>query len=135
MLDRYSKTADGQQFLQAVKWIDGPDSQALLLFISEHGKEVLRTSTTWTMDGTFATCPDRYEGFTRLANVWVIKVGKCPVGKCPGWQMSGLANVWLANVRLGNVQLANVRLANVRSSFLHAILPCYEERERHKKVN
>ena len=60
MPDRYTKTSDGGDFLRAVQWTDGPDSQALLLFLSDHGKSLLKTYRSWNMDGTFQTCPAQF---------------------------------------------------------------------------
>ena len=58
--DKYSQTSDGKQFLQSVRWTDGDDSKVLLLFMSDHGKQILKTYNTWQMDGTFSACPEMF---------------------------------------------------------------------------
>ena len=55
--ERFTKTADGSEFLRAVEWTEGENSQTLLVFLSDHGKRVLDTCSTWCLDGTFKTSP------------------------------------------------------------------------------
>jgi len=61
--DRYTKSSDGGDFLRSVKFVDKAETKVMLLFISQHGINVLKTCTTLQGDGTFSTCPD---GFGQL---------------------------------------------------------------------
>jgi hypothetical protein len=54
---QFSKTADGQQFLVLNDAVIpdnlSPSAHRILVFLSQHGKEMLASCKCWYIDGTF----------------------------------------------------------------------------------
>ena len=44
--DRYTKSSDGGDFLRSVKFVDKAETKVMLLFISQHGINVLKNCTS-----------------------------------------------------------------------------------------
>ena len=59
--DQFTLATDGTKFLACVDFVVQDKSKAFLLFISDHGKEVLKTYEVIQCDGTFSTTPDGFE--------------------------------------------------------------------------
>ena len=51
---KYTKTADGGDFLLLNCWVD---KASIMLFLSDTGVDIQRRAKTWLMDGTFKTVP------------------------------------------------------------------------------
>ena len=49
--EKFSKTNDGKDFLRLKSWINEDENEAVLVYISDTGAEVLRTHKVWCMDG------------------------------------------------------------------------------------
>ena len=58
--EKYTKGSDGGLFLRTVKYVDTAETKVMLLFISDHGINVLKTCTSLQADGTFSTCPENF---------------------------------------------------------------------------
>ena len=54
---KYTKTADGGDFLLLNCWVD---KASIMLFLSDTGVDIQRRAKTWLMDGTFKTVPIRH---------------------------------------------------------------------------
>ena len=61
MPDAYTMATDGTKFLATVEYVDKDETSAFLLFISNHGKDVLRSYDVIQCDGSFQTCPKPFE--------------------------------------------------------------------------
>ena len=57
----FTVTSDGNKFLQKMAYTDEHETQAMVLFISEAGKNLLANHSVWTGDGTFATAPKLFK--------------------------------------------------------------------------
>ena len=55
--EKYSRTADGGQFMVYREWIDDAKSLPLVIFISQWGADILARHSVWMFDGTFDSCP------------------------------------------------------------------------------
>ena len=51
--DKYTRTADGGEFLFYKDWADSEKTVSMALFMSQWGAEILRTHSVWMFDGTF----------------------------------------------------------------------------------
>ena len=71
---KYTKTEDGSPFLIVKDNITEEDStKCWLLFMSDFGKELLKTSKYWYSDGTFATCPPPFsQGKNSPGQIYVL---------------------------------------------------------------
>ena len=57
----FTVTSDVNKFLQKMAYTDEHETQAMVLFISEAGKNLLANHSVWTGDGTFATAPKLFK--------------------------------------------------------------------------
>ena len=55
--DKYTRTADGGEFLFYKDWADSEKTVSMALFMSQWGADILRTHSVWMFDGTFQTTP------------------------------------------------------------------------------
>ena len=58
--DKLTKTADGAEFLLLKSWTNEEETDSCLLFLSDWGAQILKTHSTWLMDGTFKSAPKPY---------------------------------------------------------------------------
>ena len=58
--EKFSKTNDGKDFLRLKSWTNEDENEAVLVYISDTGAQVLRTHKVWCMDGTFRTTPSPF---------------------------------------------------------------------------
>ena len=58
--DKLTKTADGAEFLILESWTNEEETESCLLFLSDWGAQILKTHSTWLMDGTFKSAPKPY---------------------------------------------------------------------------
>ena len=58
--DKYSKTADQDDFLVFRDYLDEDETKSMTICLSGFAKDILRTHSTWMMDGTFRSCPAPY---------------------------------------------------------------------------
>ena len=58
--EKYCKTADQDDFLVFRDYIDEDKTKSMTLCLSGFAKDILRTHSTWMMDGTFRSCPAPY---------------------------------------------------------------------------
>lgn len=61
MPEEFKLSTDGSQFLASLEYVDEEQTKAIMLFISAHGKNLLRTFKIIQCDGTFDTCPKPFE--------------------------------------------------------------------------
>ena len=66
---KFAKTVDSLPFLRFSGWLDEDQSEYMLLFISDYGKQMLSQSPVWGCDGTFATCPAPFSQCFQLLSV------------------------------------------------------------------
>ena len=55
--DKFTKAADGGEFLIYKDWIDVECTQPMAIFMSKWAVEILKTHKTWLFDGTFKSAP------------------------------------------------------------------------------
>uniref|UniRef100_A0A915CQ32 MULE transposase domain-containing protein n=1 Tax=Ditylenchus dipsaci TaxID=166011 RepID=A0A915CQ32_9BILA len=55
--DEFKKTATGEQFLFFDSRAREPGQSVIIIFISMHGRQLLRLYKNWSIDGTFFSCP------------------------------------------------------------------------------
>uniref|UniRef100_A0A915E926 MULE transposase domain-containing protein n=1 Tax=Ditylenchus dipsaci TaxID=166011 RepID=A0A915E926_9BILA len=55
--DKFKKTATGEQFLFFDSRATEPGQSVIIIFISMHGRQLLRLYKNWSIDGTFFSCP------------------------------------------------------------------------------
>ena len=58
--EKFSKTNDGKDFLRLKSWTYEEENEAVLVYISDTGAEVLRTHKVWCSDGTLRTIPSPF---------------------------------------------------------------------------
>ena len=61
MPEQYTMTTDKLPFLIAKEYVDDSQSKVMLVFMSDHGKNLLRNYKVIQGDGTFATCPSPFD--------------------------------------------------------------------------
>ena len=59
--EQYTMTTDKLPFLIAKEYVDDKQSQVMLIFMSDHGKNLLRNYKVIQCDGTFDTCPAPFD--------------------------------------------------------------------------
>ena len=57
MPDKFRLTCDETMFLQDAGLINGDEKNVYLVYMSDYGKHLLSTYTSWSGDGTFSTIP------------------------------------------------------------------------------
>ena len=60
-LEKFGKTNDNKDFLRLQAWTNEAEAEALLLYISDTGTQVLATHKVWCLDGTFQTRPSTFK--------------------------------------------------------------------------
>jgi hypothetical protein len=55
-----SNTTDGSEYLILNLWINYLKFEAMMVFMSEAGADVMRRAPVWIMSGTFYTAPKLY---------------------------------------------------------------------------
>jgi len=58
--EKFSNTNDGKDFLRLKSWTNEDENEAVLVYISETGSQILRTHKVWCMDGTSRTTPSPF---------------------------------------------------------------------------
>ena len=61
MPDKFKLTTDGSPFLRNVSYTDSHEDQVIMVYLSDAGKHLLSTYSTWSGDGTFDTTPDLFK--------------------------------------------------------------------------
>ena len=69
--DKYTKAADGGEFLRYKDYVDSEESQPLVIFMSQWGADILKNHSTWLFDGTFKSAPNP---FTQVIWLFIIKL-------------------------------------------------------------
>jgi len=55
-----TNTADGTEFMILNSWINDLEEEAMMIFMSDVGADVMRRAPIWMMDGTFFSAPTPY---------------------------------------------------------------------------
>lgn len=71
VLDKFTKAADGGEFLLYKDYVDSEKSQPLVIFMSQWGADILKNHSTWLFDGTFKSAPNP---FTQVIWLFIIKL-------------------------------------------------------------
>ena len=58
--EKYIKTADGDEFLLLRDWTKEDQEKSMIVCLSGFGCDLLRSHSTWLMDGTFRSCPSPF---------------------------------------------------------------------------
>ena len=58
--DKFAKTNDGSDFLILQSWIDEIETEAMLVFLSDTGAQILKKHHVWLLDGTFRSAPSPF---------------------------------------------------------------------------
>ena len=66
--EKYSRTADGGDFMICKEWIDSERKLPLVLFISQWGADVLKRHPVWMFDGTFESSPPPFTQVIKFIN-------------------------------------------------------------------
>ena len=61
MPEAFQVTSNGDKFLQSMEYTDDHSTQAMLVFMSETGRNMLATNNFWSGNGTFATTPKLFK--------------------------------------------------------------------------
>ena len=55
--DTFTKTADKREFIIFKDWVDEDEEEAMVMFMSDWGADILKHHSTWLFDGTYSACP------------------------------------------------------------------------------
>ena len=59
--EKFRNTNDNKDFLRLQTWTNEAEDEAMLLYISDTGAQVLATHKVWCLDGTFQTTPSPFK--------------------------------------------------------------------------
>ena len=55
-----TNTADGSEFMILNSWMNDIEQEAMMVFMSDVGADMMRQAPIWMMDGTFFSAPTPY---------------------------------------------------------------------------
>ena len=55
--DTFTKTANKREFIIFKDWVDEDKEEAMVMFMSDWGADILKHHSTWLFDGTYSACP------------------------------------------------------------------------------